>query len=181
MKLVSSNDPSSAKDVIEKAIKTYRDKSDISEALDALCKLRGIGPATASLLLSVHDPENALFFSDEAFWWLCCDGKKDAIKYNAKAYKALNLKAKELMNRLGVKATDVEKVAYVLMKQDSGVPASSSKSGNATRKSVPKTKPEPEEKKPQSKPKPKPGKRKQISSDDAVPEGVRRSKRVKSA
>jgi len=38
----------------------------LSEALTRLCSLRGIGPATASLLLSLGSPD-VPFFSDEAF------------------------------------------------------------------------------------------------------------------
>ncbi|KAF7546231.1 hypothetical protein G7Z17_g8575 [Cylindrodendrum hubeiense] len=117
MKLVTSNDPAVAKDIIQQALDGYRKDSNAQVALDILTKLRGIGPATASLLLTVHDPDQVIFFSDEAFYWLCCDGKKSPIKYNAKEYRALRDSAQDLSARLGVSATDVEKVAYVLMKQ----------------------------------------------------------------
>lgn len=117
MKLVSSNDPGFVKDTIEKAVKHYRAESDVSGALETLTQLKGIGPATASLLLAVHDPENVIFFADEAFYWLCCRGSKLPIKYNHKEYKELNARARELASRLGVKAVDVERVAFVLMKQ----------------------------------------------------------------
>ena len=45
----------------------YAEKpSDITGALDKLSKpLKGVGPATASLLLAVHDPSNVIIFSDE--------------------------------------------------------------------------------------------------------------------
>src|SRR5690606_15652463 len=78
----------------------------------------------ASLLLSVHDAERVLFFSDEAYYWLCCGGRKEAIKYNKKEYTALGESAKRLMGRLGVRAVDIEKVAYVLMNQAVGEPGS---------------------------------------------------------
>ncbi|KAL6413649.1 hypothetical protein AUP68_03170 [Ilyonectria robusta] len=117
MKLVTSNDPAVAKDIIQQALDGYRKDSNAQAALDILTKLRGIGPATASLLLTVHDPDQVIFFSDEAFYWLCCDGKKSPIKYNAKEYRALRDSAQDLSKRLGVSATDVEKVAYVIMKQ----------------------------------------------------------------
>jgi hypothetical protein len=64
----------------------------------------------------VHDAQNAIFFSDEAFYWLCCGGKKASIKYNIDEYAALNDEAQALVKRLDVSATDIEKVAYVLMK-----------------------------------------------------------------
>jgi hypothetical protein len=117
MKLVSSNDPVVVKDTIQKAVKHYRDTSDIAGALDILTQLKGIGPATASLLLAVHDAANILFFSDEAFYWLCSNGSKAPIKYNQKEYAELNARAKALAKRLGVKAVDIERVAFVMMKQ----------------------------------------------------------------
>ncbi|KAH7156254.1 hypothetical protein EDB81DRAFT_382208 [Dactylonectria macrodidyma] len=122
MKLVTSNDPAVAKDIIQQALDGYRKDADAQAALDTLTKLRGIGPATASLLLTVHDPNDVIFFSDEAFYWLCCNGKKSPIKYNAKEYRALRDSAQDLSKRLGVSATDVEKVAYVLMKQSDLAP-----------------------------------------------------------
>jgi hypothetical protein len=117
MKYVSANDPKTAADIIKRARGVYREEYDAQAALDILTSLKGIGPATASLLLTVHDPARVIFFSDEAFYWLCCDGKKSPIKYNAKEYKLLCANAHDLSKRLDVSATDVEKVAYVLMKQ----------------------------------------------------------------
>lgn len=94
-------------------------------ALDILTKLKGIGPATASLLLTVHDPNRVIFFSDEAFYWLCCKGKKGPIKYTVKEYQSLRSVAEVLSGRLEVSATDIEKVAFVLMRRTA--PTTSSK------------------------------------------------------
>ncbi|KUI70924.1 hypothetical protein VM1G_06119 [Cytospora mali] len=115
MKLVSSNDESFVEGTIKNALDLYKKPSDTPAALNVLTKLKGIGPATASLLLAVHDPDNVIFFSDEAFYWLCRDGKRESIKYNAKEYKELSEKARDLTSRLKVSAVDVERVAYVLM------------------------------------------------------------------
>lgn len=115
MKLVSSNDELFAKHTIENAVDLYKSSSDASAAIDVLVKLKGIGPATASLLLAVHDPENVIFFADEAFYWLCSSGRRDPIKYNTKEYKELISRSQSLAKRLDVKAVDVERVAYVLM------------------------------------------------------------------
>jgi hypothetical protein len=120
MKLVSSNEPKTVKETIQKATKLYRDKSDVSAALSILTQLKGIGPATASLLLAVHDAQNVIFFADEAFYWLCLGGSKGPIKYNPKEYAALNEKSKVLAERLGVRAVDIERVAFVLMKEGAG-------------------------------------------------------------
>ncbi|KAG6066229.1 hypothetical protein E4U32_006373 [Claviceps aff. humidiphila group G2b] len=132
MTFVKSNNAQAAQATISSAIKAYRanipsclelhqdDHANASQmALDILTKLRGIGTATASLLLSVHDPLRVIFFSDEAYWWLCCGGRKDVtIRYNAKEYQLLCEKAAALTRRLGgeTQMVDVEKAAYVAMR-----------------------------------------------------------------
>lgn len=119
MSLVSSNPEPFAKSTIASAITTYDNKpANAQNALDTLVKLKGIGPATASLLLNVHDPRGVIFFSDEAYYWLCCGGKKGVVKYTAKEYRELRERAADLGKRLGVGMVDVEKVAYVVMKRD---------------------------------------------------------------
>jgi hypothetical protein len=79
--------------------------------------LKGIGPATASLLLSVHDSARVPFFSDELYQWIVHDGKKVTIKYNMKEYEELVAGIEKLIDRLGVDARDAEKVAFVLVKE----------------------------------------------------------------
>lgn len=119
MSLVSSNPAPLAQQTISSAVAQYRTSptTHAQAALDALTKLRGVGPATASLLLNVHDPENVVFFSDEAYYWLCRGGNKDApIRYTPKEYAQLRQRAAELARRLGVGMVDVEKVAYVVVK-----------------------------------------------------------------
>jgi NACalpha-BTF3-like transcription factor len=123
MKLVSSNDASFASRIIKEAIDAYRGGADVPSTIGTLTKLKAIGPATASLLLAVHDGRRVIFFSDEAFYWLCCNATKATIKYNTKEYDTLRSKAQKLMARLSVTATEVEKVAYVVMKQADYAPA----------------------------------------------------------
>lgn len=117
MKLVASNDEAFAQAVVKNAVNQYQKDMDPLAAIDALAKLKGIGPATASLLLAVHDPENVIFFADEAFYWLCCNGSKDAIKYNSKECKELQRASQSLTKRLHVQAVDIERVAYVIMNE----------------------------------------------------------------
>lgn len=103
------------------------DEAPVLQALKTLTQLRGIGPATASLLLSVCRPDEVPFFSDELFRWSCWDadvagpGKAKAgrgwdrgIKYNVKEYKGVLEGVGRERERLGVRAVDVERVAYVL-------------------------------------------------------------------
>ncbi|KAG8159541.1 hypothetical protein KVR01_010178 [Diaporthe batatas] len=128
MKLVSSNDQAFVRDSAETALDIYSKNPDASAAIDALTKLKGIGPATASLLLAVHDPQNVIFFADEAFYWLCSHGKRDHIKYSAKEYRQLLENSQKLARRLSVKAIDIERVAYVLLnKPASSLPSNSTK------------------------------------------------------
>ncbi len=185
MNLVTANDSSATKTTIKQAIQTYRGASSspaddklpsaavIAAALATLTKLRGIGPATASLLLTVHDPERVIFFSDEAFYWLCCGGKDSTIKYNNKEYVLLREKATELVERLDVPATDVEKVAYVLMKQGKTAQVKETAAPSKPQKPAPV--------------KAQTAKRKSTASQEtdkptpaSAAAGVRRSKRVKS-
>lgn len=132
MKLVSSNAPEtvwSTTSAAAAAASTCKSSSGASSArsssnkdtLGVLTQLRGVGPATASLLLSVLDPQGAIFFSDEAYWWLCCGGRRDAIRYTPKEYDALCARARALGDTLrGVAMVDVEKAAYVAMREGLG-------------------------------------------------------------
>lgn len=96
-------------------------------AMKTLCTLRGIGPATASLLLSCADAETVPFFSDELYRWMMWDVKDTKgsrwtrkIGYTDKEYKALREavgRVREKMKgeeRGEVGAVELEKVAYVL-------------------------------------------------------------------
>jgi hypothetical protein len=100
----------------------------VAAAVQALAALRGIGPATASLIVSVADPERAVFFGDEVFRWLMWDEESKAgkgwgrkIGYTAKEYRVLAEKAGEVCERLGVRAADLEKVGWVLGRENRNV------------------------------------------------------------
>ena len=118
--MVASNPEEKAQQVTKKAFASYASKSDVKGTVTIISELKGIGPATASLILAVHDPENVMFFSDEAYHWLCASESETApdLKYNAKEYEELHAKANALMTRLKVSPIDVEKVAYVLMREN---------------------------------------------------------------
>lgn len=89
--------------------------------IEKLSALKGIGPATASLLLAVHDPENVVFFSDEVYAWLVNSGNKKSLKYNIKEFEEVYEKAEALTRRLGVNPTDSEKVAFVVIRENEPV------------------------------------------------------------
>ena len=137
MNLVSSNDPSTVEATVQEAAKAYNARSSAPMAVDILAKLKGIGPATASLLLAVHDPARVPFFSDEIFYWLCCDGKVASIKYNTKEYRELDAQTHKVIKRLGVRAVDVEQVAFVLFRDEDSSSKGESKAKASVEKPVP--------------------------------------------
>lgn len=110
------------------AFKEYAaDNSKFAKSITALSKLKGIGPATASLLLSCYDPATVPFFSDELFRYMHWSDAKSKgwdpkISYTMKEYKDLFEKVQVLRERLEkesgqvVKAIDIEKCAYALAK-----------------------------------------------------------------
>ncbi|RDA87013.1 hypothetical protein CP532_3229 [Ophiocordyceps camponoti-leonardi (nom. inval.)] len=115
LSLVSSNAANTVQTTIQEALTSY--ESSPTTALTKLTTLKGIGPATASLLLSVHDPPRCIFFSDEAFRWLCRGGDARApIRYTVAEYRALGEAADAVARRIGVEAVELEKVAYVVMR-----------------------------------------------------------------
>ncbi|KAL4888441.1 hypothetical protein BDV59DRAFT_196487 [Aspergillus ambiguus] len=99
-------------------------------AMDALtAPLRGVGPATASLLLAVG-PGDHPFYSDDTYLWLCAEAPRGAmvrsngelnVKYNLCEYEGLWRQVRELQERLvregcgqdEVSGEKVEKVALV--------------------------------------------------------------------
>ncbi|GAB7342110.1 hypothetical protein MBLNU457_g0383t1 [Dothideomycetes sp. NU457] len=102
--------------------------------ISKLSTLRGIGPATASLLLNTHSPSEIPFFSDELYRWLRFSDPTDVkgpgkgtkgwerrIGYTAKEYMELVRRMCTFRDRLrtlgrDAGATDIECVAYVLGK-----------------------------------------------------------------
>ena len=121
--LVASNPADLVKDTTQTAF-THYDSSDSrlsthKRSIELLSSLKGIGPATAALLLSVHDQVTAPFFSDELFRWVCCDGDwKASIKYNKKEYEILWDEVDKLRVKLDksgeiTTAVDLEKAAWV--------------------------------------------------------------------
>ena len=142
--LVQRNAETFIQEVTATAFETWssasKSSADVKPVINGLAELQGIGPATASLLLSVFDPENVPFFSDELFRWCFYQdtqgcGWEREIKYNIKEYVELYAKVNDFRNRFqkdynkAVSATDIERVAYVLGKAAarSAMPTSSRK------------------------------------------------------
>jgi hypothetical protein len=83
--------------------------------------LKGVGPATASLLLAVHDPQNVIFFSDEAYAWLVNNGNTKSPAYTSKEFQQIFTAATALAKRLDVSPMEIEKVAYVIIRENEPV------------------------------------------------------------
>src|ERR1700759_182856 len=132
LQLVSSNPPSEIKSLTKSVFATYSSSSNPDRAalVNQLTKLKGIGPATASLILSAFDPDGAIFFGDEVFRWLSWDeppkgpkGWGRRIGYTLGEYRQLNRLVGDFIKRLDVKAIEVEMVGYVLGKEKIDVDA----------------------------------------------------------
>lgn len=108
-KLIISNDSESIEEITKAGFKIFRDgvnacnagdwtaldiveyQGALKSSLKELCKLRGVGPATASLVLSLLGEISKFappFFSDEAFMYYIRDALHplQPIKYNIKEY-----------------------------------------------------------------------------------------------
>lgn len=113
---------------------------DVKNSLDALTKpLRGVGVATASLILAIQS-DHIPFYSDDVYLWLCLgmypslvEEEKNkvvkmirangelSVKYNLQEYRGLYEAVEGLRQRLKsdddgemVSCSDVDKVAFVL-------------------------------------------------------------------
>lgn len=105
------------------------------KAVSSIAKLRGVGPATASLFLSCYDPIKVPFFSDELFRYLHWSDTKvkgwdRKISYTIKEYQSMFDKTQVLRKRLEmesgetVEAIDLEQMAYTLGKSGEVEPTS---------------------------------------------------------
>lgn len=118
-KLINENDAEQVLNITTLAFDMYdQEPNDIKKIIAQLCKLRGVGPATASLIMSVKDEDNIPFFSDELFRWAFWNksGWEQSLKYTAREYLELYTRVQGFRKRLDVPALSIEKVAYVLGK-----------------------------------------------------------------
>lgn len=133
-KLVESNSENDIRTASVNAFsRNVNSKENVKTAMEDLTKLKGIGPATASLLLSVCHPEEVPFFSDELYRWVFWETGKGkgwdrSIKYTPKEYLEMfeRIKAK-----YQVRAVDLEKAAYVAGKKAAGKSSEGQKAGAA--------------------------------------------------
>jgi len=77
--------------------------------------LKGVGPATASLILAVKDPKETPFFSDPVF--ALTYGEDVKPKYQSKEYKGIIERTKEIQKEIDVTAEEIEKAAFVYFEE----------------------------------------------------------------
>ena len=96
-KLIASNPDETVKTATRTAFALCGPESGTSKnksaAFKKLQEMRGVGPATASLLLSVAFPDHVPFFSDELYAWVVDMKDKDAGPYPAKGLEDPETKA----------------------------------------------------------------------------------------
>lgn len=146
MKLAASNDAETVRNATRDAFAilseikgggTEDSGSTIERAMKTVTNLKGVGPATASLILSEWDPDKIPFFSDELFRAVHWDGQGEGVKsapkgkewarkigYTMKEYKSLIQRTNALLERFQqeedkLPAVDLEMIAYVLGKEES--------------------------------------------------------------
>ena len=127
-KLVASNSVKDVRETTKNAFEIFEANTvDYGKSIAALSKLKGIGPATASLLLSCYDPIKVPFFSDELYRYIYWEKAKSKgwdrkINYTIKEYRDFFERVNELRGRVEkdsgkeVSALEIEKAAYVLRK-----------------------------------------------------------------
>ena len=131
--------------ITEEAFQTYGlgqsssskdDKSHVRAAMKKLCSLKGVGPATASLVLSTAFPQSVPFFSDELYAWAVImknmtqasfdvrrsTMQRPSLKYSQKEYDDLFEAVAELRETFpkdrNVSAREIEQAAFVILRKD---------------------------------------------------------------
>jgi hypothetical protein len=109
------------------ALSALNDTLSASEALNitlsamaAASKLTGVGPATASLVLAVYQPELVPFFQDELWAWCFPEKAGTKLKYDKKEYELLFRRCWEIKQSLGKGGSmlTLEKGSFVLQHLD---------------------------------------------------------------
>ncbi|CAE6520438.1 unnamed protein product [Rhizoctonia solani] len=117
--LIAQNTPAKVKSSTQDAFSSLSDMSSSTPPyqpfralLKSLCgALKGVGPATGSLLLSIYD-DRIPFMSDEAYIWVMYADqgtKKKDVKYTEKGYLDYAVAGKA-----GITPAELEKVGWIL-------------------------------------------------------------------
>jgi len=85
--LITMNTPRLVQLETKKAIRQLIKKEDLSSAIQAMCNLKGVGPAMASAVLSCAQPNKIPFMSDECM--MALPDQEGSIDYTNKEYLRL--------------------------------------------------------------------------------------------
>lgn len=97
-KLIKSNDEKTVEQVTKSGFGIFIESEEeykirLKKLLNKLCELRGVGPATSTLMISLLSEIKGVkplpFFSDESFYWF--NPKYGKLKYTLKEYLELYL------------------------------------------------------------------------------------------
>lgn len=140
-KLVAANLDADVVAITSSAFKHLREKvttEAVKEGLSELCALKGVGPATASYVLAVAAPRQIPVFSDEGYAWVMGTGpgRGEKLKYNAKEYLAYIEAVKKIAD-VGLTSEEVERIGFVLGKENQGVGSGPSSADADAPKSAP--------------------------------------------
>ncbi|XP_045599866.1 uncharacterized protein [Procambarus clarkii] len=105
LELAGSNSEESVKSASQKGIQ-YATKNKVTDAIESLVILKGVGPATASGILAACVPEMCCFFADEVAHTL---PSLASLKYNAAEYELLNSEMTNCAKRLNCDAQKGDK------------------------------------------------------------------------
>ncbi|CAE6352088.1 unnamed protein product [Rhizoctonia solani] len=122
--LIAQNTPAKVESSTQDAFDSLRNmpsSTPLYQSFRALLKslcgaLKGVGPATGSLLLSVYD-DRIPFMSDEAYIWIMYADqgtKKKDIKYTEKGYLDYAVRMWEVSEKAGITPAELEKAGWVL-------------------------------------------------------------------
>ncbi|KAJ1311626.1 hypothetical protein OPQ81_010102 [Rhizoctonia solani] len=121
--LIAQNTPSKVKSITQDAFSSLcamtssrPSYQSFRTILKSLCgALKGVGPATGSLLLSIYD-DRVPFMSDEAYIWIMYADqgtKKKDVKYTEKGYLDYAVRMWDIAEKVGTTPAELEKVGWV--------------------------------------------------------------------
>ncbi|XP_021951235.1 uncharacterized protein LOC110848348 isoform X2 [Folsomia candida] len=96
--LVTMNSPRVVENETKKAFRALFKKDDLAAAIQYMCNLKGVGPSTASSLLTAAAPDKALFMADEC---IAAVPELEGIDYTLKEYLELFKHVQQAVARLG--------------------------------------------------------------------------------
>ncbi|KAG8763875.1 hypothetical protein FRC11_010500, partial [Ceratobasidium sp. 423] len=122
--LIAQNTPAKVKSSTQDAFSSLSNMTSSTppyqpfrSVLKALCgALKGVGPATGSLVLSIYD-NRVPFTSDEAYIWIMYADRgvlKKDIKYTEKGYLDYAVRMWEVAEKVEITPAELEKVGWVL-------------------------------------------------------------------